>query len=135
MPTGRTKGAGWQIGVSRTIDAPLGVVWDLLTSDAGVAIWLGPGASLPLVKGDAYATADGIRGELRSYHREDRIRLTWHPVAWSHDSTVQVAVAPKGARTVIRFHQERLADSDERVRQREYWTSVLDRFVGELSSG
>jgi hypothetical protein len=43
-----------------------------------------------------------------------------------HDSTLQVAVEDKGGRTVVRFHQERLAGADERERQREHWKHVLD---------
>ena len=133
MPIGLTKDAGWQIGVSRTLDAPLAVVWRLLNSREGLDIWLGPGAVLPAENGATYETADGIRGELRSYRPDDRIRLTWQPASWKHDSTVQVAVTAKGARTTVRFHQERLADGLEREQQRSYWSSILDRLDAELA--
>jgi uncharacterized protein YndB with AHSA1/START domain len=135
MPTGKTKDAGWQIGVSRTIDAPLAAVWEWLTAREGVRLWLGPGATLPTAKGDTYETADGIRGELRSYRPDDRIRLTWQPATWSHDSTVQVAVQAKGAKTMVRFHQERLVDGAEREQQRSYWGSILNRLDTEIAEG
>ena len=41
MPTGLTKDAGWEIGVSRPPDAEVDDVWSLLTSVAGLAVWLG----------------------------------------------------------------------------------------------
>ena len=41
---GLTKDAGWEIGVSRTVPHPLDEVWRLLTSDEGLALWLGEGA-------------------------------------------------------------------------------------------
>ena len=135
MPTGETQGAGWQIGVSRTVAAPLPEVWELLTGPRGLRIWLGAGVVLPTRAGEPYETAEGVRGEVRSYRPNDRIRLAWQPSGWSHDSTVQVALQDKGDRTVVRFHQERLADGAERERQRAHWTSVIDRLEAELDPG
>ena len=135
MPTGKTKDAGWQIGVSRTVAAPISEVWDLVTSPQGLAIWLGAGVELPAIRGAVYATDAGLRGEVRSYRRHDRIRITWQPADWSHDSTVQVAFEDKGDRTVLRFHQERLADAAERERQRAHWLSVVDRLQAEVEPG
>ncbi len=134
MPTGKTKDAGWQIGVSRTIAHPIDAVWDLLTRDEGIAIWLGRGARLGAGKGASYETDDGTRGEVRSFHHHDRVRLTWQPASWDHDSTVQVAVQGKGDRTLIRFHQERLADATEREQQRRHWSAVLDEIEDALES-
>ncbi|MGW5195605.1 SRPBCC domain-containing protein [Kribbella sp. NPDC004138] len=50
----------------------------------------------------------------------NRVRLTWQPVDWSHDSTVQVTVSASSGGTVVRFHQERLASAAERERQRAH---------------
>lgn len=105
-PTGKTKDAGWQIGVSRTVAKPVDDVWQLLTSERGVRIWLGGGVSLPTIKGASYTTDDGTTGQIRSY-RPNRIRLTWRPADWTYESTIQVAVAGDGAKASIRFHQER----------------------------
>ena len=135
MPTGKTRDSGWQIGVSRTVAASVPAVWRLLTTPRGLAIWLGAGVELPTVRGGAYVTDTGVRGEVRSYRRNDRIRITWQPADWSHDSTVQVALEDKGDRTVLRFHQERLADATERERQRAHWMSVVDRLQAELEPG
>ena len=94
---GLTKDAGWEIGVSRTVPHPLDEVWRLLTSDEGLALWLGEGARLAPSRGARYATADGTEGEVRGYRDRDRIRLTWRPPGWAHDSTLQVAVTRRGA--------------------------------------
>lgn len=132
-PTGRTKDAGWEIGVSRTVDHPVEEVWDFLTSAAGVAVWLGPGVRRLDEPGTAYATGAGTVGEVRSFRPQDRVRLTWRPPDWDHDSTVQVAVrAAPGMRTMVRFHQERLADAGERERQRAHWQSVMSALVAAL---
>ncbi|MEJ5913715.1 SRPBCC domain-containing protein [Pseudokineococcus sp. 1T1Z-3] len=131
--TGRTKGAGWQIGVSRTVGVPVQEVWAFLVSTEGLAFWLGQGVQVLDGRGQRYETTDGTAGEVRSLRPRDRVRLTWRPQGWDHDSTVQVAVTTAGpGRSVLRFHQERLADAVEREQQRQHWRAVLDAVVNEL---
>ena len=126
-PTGLTKDAGWQIGVSRTLPLPVAAVWEFIASPEGVALWLGEGVRLPTAKGEAYETRDGIAGELRSYRPGDRVRLTYGT------STLQVAVSPSGeGRAVLRFHQDHLADAAESEAMRDHWAGVLDRLAARL---
>lgn len=134
MPVGRTRDSGWQIGVSRTVDRPVEEVWAFLTSPEGVAIWLGDGVTVLSEPGIGYETTDGVRGETRSFHELDRIRLTWQPSGWSHDTTLQLAVRANGAgRAMLRVHQERLADAAEREQQRRHWQEVIRALVAALS--
>ncbi|MDX3228825.1 SRPBCC domain-containing protein [Streptomyces sp. ME19-01-6] len=128
MPTGLTKDAGWQIGVSRTLPHPASIVWDFISSPEGLALWLGPGAVLAAERGSSYRTAAGVTGEVRGYRPADRIRVT------HGTTTVQVALAPAadGARTMLRFHQEHLASSEERERQRAHWQRVMGQVAAAL---
>lgn len=124
---GRTRDAGWQIGVSRTVAAPLEKVWDLLASPEGTAVWLSDGTRVSARPDAPVLTTDGSTGETRGYHPFDRIRLTWQPPDWDHETTVQVALRSTGeGRTSIRFHQERLADAGEREQQRAHWNAVME---------
>jgi uncharacterized protein YndB with AHSA1/START domain len=125
--------AGWQIGVSITIHRPAAEVWDWLVSTEGLATWLGPGIEFTGEKGEAYESEDGTQGEVRSFHPLDRIRLTWQPADWDHDSTVQIAIDDKGDRTRVVFHQERLADAVERARQREHCKTVSESVTRALA--
>jgi uncharacterized protein YndB with AHSA1/START domain len=132
---GRTRAAGWQIGVSKTVERPVDEVWDFVTSPAGVAIWLGDGVALYEDKGAGYETTTGTRGETRSFRDLDRIRLTWQPPDWSHDTTLQLTVspvAPGRARLVI--HQERLADASERELQRKHWQAVITQLADAITA-
>lgn len=130
---GRTKDAGWQIGVSKTLDHAVEDVWDFLTSPAGTAIWLGEGVTVSPEPGEEYETAAGVRGETRSFTRHRRIRLTWQPPDWRHDTTVQLSVTPVGAgRSRLGVHQERLADAAERELQRKHWQAVVNAIVDAL---
>jgi uncharacterized protein YndB with AHSA1/START domain len=129
---GQTKDVGWQIGVSKTLPYSPEAVWAALMSPEGVAIWLGKGATL--AKGERYETVDGTVGEVRSLNEVDRVRLTWHPRDWDHETTVQIAISPSGTKTRLVFHQERMASAEERARQREHWRAVLNDLFGLLSA-
>lgn len=134
-PAGKTKDAGWQIGVSKTVDHPVERVWEFLTSDEGRAVWLGHGVEALDEPGLPYETAEGAVGEARSYRPLDRIRLTWRPPDADHESTVQVAVRSAGPdRTMLRFHQERMANAEERERQRGHWRAVLASVIEALEA-
>ena len=124
MPTGLTRDAGWQIGVSRTLPQPPQDVWEFIASPEGIELWLGPGARLssPPAKGDTYETATGVKGEVRGYQEGTRIRVTYGPTT----AQLTVSPAPHG-RTVLRFHQERLASETEREAQRERWEATMDK--------
>jgi uncharacterized protein YndB with AHSA1/START domain len=133
--TGQTQDVGFVIGVSRTLPHPVRTVWDLLTSPAGLAIWLGTEVELAPQRGAAYCTAEGTVGEVRSFHELDRIRLTWQPLGWSHRTTVQVRMRATRNGTSLRFHQEWLTDAQERERQRAHWSGVLDAVAAALVAG
>jgi uncharacterized protein YndB with AHSA1/START domain len=132
---GRTKDAGWQIGVSKTFDHSVEDLWTFLTSPEGTAIWLGEGVTVSPDPGEGYETATGVRGETRSYTRHRRIRLTWQPPDWRHDTTQQLSVTPAGeGRARLGVHQERLADAGERAQQRDHWQSVINAIASALDS-
>jgi uncharacterized protein YndB with AHSA1/START domain len=131
---GRTKDAGWQIGVSKTLDHPVEVVWDFLVSPAGTAIWLGEGVTVSPEPGEGYETAAGVRGETRSFTRHRRIRLTWQPPDRPHDTTLQLSVTPVGeGRARLGVHQERLADAAERELRRKHWQGVVNAIADALA--
>ena len=129
---GKTRDAGWQIGVSRTVHVDLDTAWDFLISQPGIAIWLGSGVEPPLRVGDGYVTDAGVRGEVRSVRERDRVRMTWQPPDRSKAATLQVALRQAATGCTFRFHAERLADSDERERMRSHLKAIAGRLEEEL---
>lgn len=126
-PVGRTRDAGWQIGVSATLDADPAVVWELLTG-AGLHLWLGGvDGGLPTLAGTTGTTTDGGWFEVRSFRQGDRVRLRWSPSGDpAQASTVQVTVRGSGAgRTRVGLHSEQLPDAASRDRQRVHWRAVM----------
>jgi len=121
--TGRTKDAGWEMGVRQTVAAPLPAVWAFLVGE-GLPLWLGEIDALPTEKGAAYATADGVSGVIRSYTANQRMRLSWQPDDWPHDTILQVTVKESATGTTIGFHHDHLADRDERKMMLGHWKNV-----------
>jgi uncharacterized protein YndB with AHSA1/START domain len=128
---GKIKDVGWEVGVRRTVDAPLATVWAFLLGD-GLPLWLG-NAKLTLEKGAPYATDDDISGQVLSYTDGSRIRLTWQPVEWNHDSILRLTVRATDAGTTIAFHQERLTGREERKIMLGHWKDVVAELEAALA--
>jgi uncharacterized protein YndB with AHSA1/START domain len=129
--TGKTNDAGWEVGVRRTVPAGLDAVWDFLLED-GLAVWLGRTA-LVLEKGAEFVTDEDVRGQILSYTPGLRIRMSWRPVEWDHDSTLQLTVREAETGTTIGFHQERLSGREERKIMLGHWKSVTQALFDALS--
>jgi uncharacterized protein YndB with AHSA1/START domain len=125
--TGKPKDAGWEVGVRETVDVPLPVVWQYLVS-SGIPVWLGVG-EFRGVKGFRYTMADGVRGEVQSYTEGSKIRVTWRPDDWPHDTVLILSVKEVEAGTTIAIHHQELADRDERRMMLGHWKNV----VGDLA--
>ena len=80
-------------------------------------------------KGAAYETAEGTRGEIRSFTPQKLVRLTWQPPDFATPSTLQVYLEPSGKKTAVRFHQEKLASAEAREEMRAHWREVLQRLA------
>ena len=128
--TGKTKDAGWEVGVRHTVAAPLETVWAFLLGD-GLHIWLGY-TKLVLEKGARYATDDDIAGHVISYSKNARLRMTWQPGEWEHDSVLHVTAKTVDGGTTIGFQQERLAGREERRIMLGHWKDVLAQLDAAL---
>ena len=122
-PTGQTKDAGWEVGVRKTVEAPLDTVWTFLVGP-GLPLWLG-NTTLTLEKGAPYDTDDDISGTVLAVTEGLRVRLTWRPGEWNHDSTLQLTVKQAATGTTIGFHQERLSGREERKIMLGHWKEVV----------
>jgi uncharacterized protein YndB with AHSA1/START domain len=128
--TGLTKDAGWEVGVRKTVGARLPEVWQFLLGD-GLSLWLG-NTELGTAKGAPYETADGVRGTVRSYTEGSKVRLSWRPDDWPHDTILQVTVKEAPGGTTIGFHHEQLADREERRMMLGHWKNVVADLAHEL---
>lgn len=125
--TGKTKDAGWEVGVRTTVAAPVPEVWAYLLGE-GLGTWLGRITALPTEKGADYATTDGVKGTIRSRTENVKLRLTWQPSDWPHDSILQLTVRETITGTTIGIHHEKLADRDERRMMLGHWKNIAAEF-------
>lgn len=132
---GETADAGYAIGVQRTLSIHQTDLWAMLTSPDGVETWLGATDGVALEPGETYATHDGTIGEIRTRSDGERLRLTWQPDGRGSPTTLQLTLTPAESsdeKTVLRFHQEKLADSTEREVMRDHWKSVASMIEGRI---
>ena len=130
--TGLTRDAGWEVGVRTTVPASGAIVWDYLTGP-GLPLWLGE-TTLPTEKNAVYETDDGVRGRLISRTEGVRLRLSWRPADWPHDTTLQLSVRAAATGTTIAVHHERLADRDERRMMLGHWKTVVAELEKAVAS-
>jgi len=130
---GETKSTGFQVGARRTFSVPPEHAWKVLTSPRGTTLWLGPGSPPRFAAGERYRLADGSEGEVRVVS-DSHLRLTWRPATWEGASTVQVRVIPRGAGTVVAFHQEHLPGPAEREERKSFYAAALDGLERMLGS-
>jgi uncharacterized protein YndB with AHSA1/START domain len=116
--TGLTKDAGWQLGVRRTVAAPLEEVWDHLVSAEGLR---------PVL------TAGGTVTEARSRTERKRVRVRWREDGADHVTTLQLTLLTAVSGTTIALHQDQLTGPQERERLLTHWTRLLERIVADLS--
>jgi len=114
-------------------DKTAGISNDAVRKATGRDLWLGEADGWVLEKGNRFTLAAGGSGQIRSVAEGQRLRLVWQPSFLDHPTTLQVTFDPKGDRTAIRFHHEKLADADEREQMRAHWADVLERLRGVLA--
>lgn len=132
MPTeghqvGETASVGFEIGVRRTLPCADEALWRLLTSDEGLAIWLG--GSIALQQGATYILPDGTAGEVRVFRPGSHLRLTWQPRGWAGPALIQLRVLPAKTGATLAIHQEHLADSATRRAMKTHWENVIARLA------
>jgi uncharacterized protein YndB with AHSA1/START domain len=127
---GETAGAGFQVGVQKTIAAPADELWRFISSADGMRVWLGDVESaFPLESGVTYSSRDGHSGEIRSVVPGTRLRLTFRTSETDDPTTLQLHVTDKGDRSALQFHHEKLRDAAHRATMKAHWQLVLKRIA------
>lgn len=115
-----------------SVTAELPAVWGFILGE-GLGLWLGQTTS-PLSKGEAYRTTDGLVGVVRTLAVNDRVRVSWRPDDWPHDTLLQVSVKAGASGTVIGIQHEQLADRDERRMMLGHWKNVAAQLAAAFDA-
>jgi len=126
------KKAGWDVGVRTTVPNTVPEVWNFLVG-SGLALWLGD-TTLPTVKGGSYLTDDQVRGTVRIYTVNSRVRVSWWPSDWPHDTVLTLTIKEADSGTTINIQHDELADRDERRMMLGHWKNVVDQLAVAIDS-
>lgn len=129
---GQTKGAGFEVGVSKTLSLTSQAVWKFMFSVSGLKIWL-DAALLKLQKGSHFESKSKIQGEVRSLDPGKKIRLKINNPNWGDKpTTLQLYFEDKGNKSILRFHHEKLTGAKQRSIMKNHWQEVLAQINNEL---
>ncbi|RAJ10669.1 hypothetical protein LX64_00274 [Chitinophaga skermanii] len=112
-------GQGFQIGVRKVFPLTVEKAWALITSDAGMHIWLNETAT----------NTDEVYSELKVFNPHSHLRLRWKLPAWQQVSTIQIRVIPTGDRATISILHEHLDTESHRDEMRKHWKKVMSELL------
>jgi len=127
----KTKDVGFQFGIRKTIPISTDKVWDFLFSGNGLKIWLGELKNELEIKKE-YETKNGITGIVQVFKPNSYIRLNWKLKTWENISTVQIRVLGNESKTTIEIHQEKLLNSEQQNKMKEYWTEIIEKLTNKI---
>ena len=112
------------VEVSALLSHDLKHVWQVLSTNDGVAAFLGKGAKLGN-KGEHWRASDGTHGVWRSYHPMEQIRLSWHASDVAPRSLVDLHLAAQGEQTFVSIRHEHVDGDLDALKDR--WSEALTR--------
>ncbi len=114
------------VEVSAELTHDLNHVWHVLSTNEGVAAFLGEGATLGN-KGEHWRAADGTHGVWRSYHPLEQVRLSWHASEDAPRSLVDLHLKGAGEHTFVSIRHDGLSDDADLDALKTRWTDALQR--------
>ncbi|UOO38443.1 SRPBCC domain-containing protein [Oscillospiraceae bacterium CM] len=133
--TGKTKAAGYEIGLRKTFPVDSVAVWALLMSADAVALWLGRASDLTIEEGKTYRLENGATGEFRVVRPGSHVRLAYKTADAEAASTIQLRViAKENGKATVSFHQEKLDSAEARAHAAEHWSRVMKQLENLLAA-
>lgn len=123
---GRTLKGDYSITVTRTFPMAAKKLWQLISSEEGMSLWLRPLSKFKLKVGCSFETEGGAFGEVRTMRAGQRARLTWQEIDWNKSTTVQVWILPRTEnKSVLVIQHEKLVDGRLRGPLRSHWEEAV----------
>ena len=122
---GRLK--GYNICVTRTINAPVEKVYAAWTSAAALDKWFGAGNKARVEDGGRLENADGNKGQFKRVRANKDIRIAWEDSQFTPGSVADVVFTPKGEKTGLLVTHDRIQTRAEADALRRGWGEAFDR--------
>ena len=134
LPGQSLKGT-YSVIVTKTIPISKAKAWKWLTSDSAIQVWLKPLSPIEIKKGQVFETPDGVYGEIRTFKKNQRIRLAWNESDGEKKSVLQVLLFGRDEKKCgIAFQHEQLKDGRKRNWAREHWKNVVAELLVQLKN-
>lgn len=116
---------------TKTIATSASKLFAFLVSNEGLEVWLSPLSELQLKTGASFERMGGVYGEVRTYVRGKKIRLSWIDEDWPRKSTLQIHLVPrpKGKCMLVIDHID-LPSLKAKNEMHTHWREVVDRLAG-----
>lgn len=119
---------GYGICATKTIAAPLAVVYSAWTDGATLSKWFGLGTQADVRDGGGYSNKDGDQGSYLRVRENKDLRLTWENPAFSSKSLVDVTFEDKGkGKTLVMANHSRIQTRPEADGLRSAWGAAQDK--------
>lgn len=122
---GKTKSAGYQVGIRKTFPITLQDAWNYMFSYEGIKLWLGYTGPMVWVRGQKYTKRNGTDFCVRVYKELSHVRVTYTQKEWTNISTIQIRFIASKTGTTISFHQEKLLDENQRMKMKLHWEKII----------
>ncbi|MBN9294687.1 MAG: hypothetical protein J0G96_11985 [Flavobacteriia bacterium] len=116
--TGKTKDAGWQFGIRKSVPLKLNEVWEFLFSENGIKLWL-----------------EDADQKFSTFRQLSHIRTKWKLKDWTNEATLQMRVLSNNKdKTTIAFHIDKLLNEDQREETKMYWNNIIKIITEQIAS-
>ncbi|MGZ3656384.1 MAG: SRPBCC domain-containing protein [Bdellovibrionota bacterium] len=131
---GRSEKGLYATVASKTIPLSQKEAWKLLSSPAGLELWLSPFAPFEWKAGCGFEVNGGIFGEVRTVKAPSRLRLTWREETWKKASVLQLNVNPRpGKKCMVVLQHEQLPSELVKNKLRAHWKLALQKLAEALA--
>lgn len=127
---GKTKNAGWQVGIRKTIPLTSDQLWNFITGNQGMQIIIGDTISATNSYNQDRISEKEIQYKITTIVQNSHLRMQWRLPDWKEYSILQIRVYSTGQnKAVLAIHQEKLVNGNTRAVMKKYWQEKIDNIV------
>lgn len=132
---GKTKKSGLQVGVRKTLNVPSKKLWRFIVSERGMSIIAGDPIKAETALAQKRESREKIEYMITTLNKLSHLRMQWKFPDWEGNSILQIRVIDSGDnKSVLAFHQEKLADEPTRAKMQEYWEEKIEQISKMMGS-